>query len=233
MAQTAPTGSGEDSGFSQAFGLNALSGDHGSKQGWGCDSYWTSASCVINSVGYTAHAFVAVLQLGDGYPDPMRSTATDAATAIQQATDAAAPVGHLDSVTGTEPGDLTVSGWAADPAQPGQPAGVRIVVTGPSGTKEFDGTITGRSRPDVAATTPWAGDSTGFTADVQPQGAGSNQVCAFAVATSQPAETQPLGCQSVPVGAVVGGLDSVGLREDQFVVSGWALNPDNPGEQVQ
>ncbi|HEY4994187.1 MAG TPA: hypothetical protein VII33_19120, partial [Nakamurella sp.] len=71
MAQTAPTGSGEDSGFSQAFGLNALSGDHGSKQGWGCDSYWTSSPCVINSVGYTAHAFVAVLQLGDGYPDPM------------------------------------------------------------------------------------------------------------------------------------------------------------------
>src|SRR5664279_693969 len=143
MAQTVPTGSGEDSGFSQAFGLNALSGDHGSKQGWGCDSYWTSSPCVINSVGYTAHAFVAVLRLGAGYPDPMRGTATYAATVIQQATDAAAPVGNLDSVASTEPGDLTVTGWAADPAHPGQPTDVRLVVTGPSGTKEFDGTSTG------------------------------------------------------------------------------------------
>jgi hypothetical protein len=233
IAQTAPTGTGQDSGFSQAFGLNALTGDHGSKQGWGCDSYWTSSPCVINSVGYTAHAFIAVLQLGDGYPDPMRGTATYAATVIQQATDAVAPVGNLDSVASTEPGDLTVTGWAADPAHPGQPTDVRLVVTGPSGTKEFDGTSTGLSRPDVAAATPSAGGSTGFTAVVQPQGSGSKQVCAFAVTTSQPAQTQPLGCASVMVSAVDGGVDSVGLRDDQFVVSGWALNIDNPGQQVQ
>src|SRR5664279_4009352 len=59
MAQTAPNGS---DGFDQHFGLNALGGDHGSKQGWGCDSFWTSPSCAIHSVGYTDRSFVAVLQ---------------------------------------------------------------------------------------------------------------------------------------------------------------------------
>jgi hypothetical protein len=92
MAQTAATGTGEDSDFSQAFGLNAISGTHGSKQGWGCDSYWTDPQCVIGSVGYTAGAFVAILQLGDGYPDPMRATATEAASVIARATTAVLPV---------------------------------------------------------------------------------------------------------------------------------------------
>jgi len=81
LAQVAPTGS---DGFNQHFGLNALSGPHGSKQGWGCDSYFTGPSCAIHSVGYTGSYFVAVLQLapGSGYPDPMRANATNAATTI-------------------------------------------------------------------------------------------------------------------------------------------------------
>ena len=86
MAQTAPSGS---DGFNQSFGLNALSGDHGSKQGWGCDSFWTSPSCAIHSVGYTDRYFVAVLQLSNDYPDPMRDTATHAAATIQESTSAA------------------------------------------------------------------------------------------------------------------------------------------------
>ncbi|WP_188942586.1 hypothetical protein [Nakamurella endophytica] len=80
MAQTAPSGS---DGFDQHFGLNALSGTHGSKQGWGCDSFWTARSCAIHSVGYTDRYFVAVLQLSNSYPDPMRATATNAARLVQ------------------------------------------------------------------------------------------------------------------------------------------------------
>ena len=83
LARTAATGSGADAGFSQYFGLNALSGEHGSKQGWGCDSYWTTPQCAVHSVGYTDRYFVAILQLG-GYPDPMRSTSTNSARLIQQ-----------------------------------------------------------------------------------------------------------------------------------------------------
>lgn len=82
MSQTAQFGS---DGFNQGFGLNALSGDHGSKQGWGCDSFWTYTPCAIHSVGYTDQYFVAVLQLSTNYPDPMRATATNSASLIQQA----------------------------------------------------------------------------------------------------------------------------------------------------
>ena len=84
LANTARTGSGADAGFSQYFGLNALGGVHGSKQGWGCDSFWTDPHCAVHSVGYTDRYFVAVLQLSGGYPDPMRSTATNSARTIQQ-----------------------------------------------------------------------------------------------------------------------------------------------------
>ena len=90
MAQVAPTGS---DGFNQRFGLNALSGTHGSKQGWGCDSYFTAPSCAIHSVGYTGSYFVAVLQLApdSGYPDPMRANATYAATTIAGSGPTSAP----------------------------------------------------------------------------------------------------------------------------------------------
>lgn len=79
MAQVAPSGS---DGFNQAFGMNSLSGTHGSKQGWGGDQSWSAASNVINSVGYTDRYFVAILQNSYSYPDPARSTATYAARTI-------------------------------------------------------------------------------------------------------------------------------------------------------
>ena len=60
MAQVNATGS---DGFDQYFGFNALSGTHGSKQGWGCDSYFTAQTCAIHSVGYTDRYVAAVLQL--------------------------------------------------------------------------------------------------------------------------------------------------------------------------
>jgi hypothetical protein len=82
MSQTAANGS---DGFDQYFGMNRLTGEHGSKQGWGCDSFWTSPQCAIHSVGYTGRYFVAILQLG-GYPDPMRWTSTTSAGLIQQST---------------------------------------------------------------------------------------------------------------------------------------------------
>ncbi len=90
MAQVNATGS---DGFDQHFGFNALGGTHGSKQGWGCDSYFTAQSCAIHSVGYTDKYVAAVLQLAgsSGYPDPMRSNATYAAGLIQASSTTVAP----------------------------------------------------------------------------------------------------------------------------------------------
>jgi hypothetical protein len=82
MAQTSPFGS---DGFNQAFGLNALSGDHGSKQGWGSDSFFTRYRNAIHSVGYTDRYHVSILQTAPGYA-VMRGTATTTATLIQSST---------------------------------------------------------------------------------------------------------------------------------------------------
>ncbi len=55
MAGTVPVG---EDGFDQSFGFNALTGDHGSKQGWS-DPGWTPAN--LHSVGWTDRYFGAVL----------------------------------------------------------------------------------------------------------------------------------------------------------------------------
>lgn len=83
MAGTAATGSGADRNWNQLYGLNALSGTRGSKQGWGCDSYWTEPRCGIHSVGYTDRYFVSILQLSSSFPGAMPATATNTARRIQ------------------------------------------------------------------------------------------------------------------------------------------------------
>ncbi|MGS0686122.1 hypothetical protein ACVBEQ_13405 [Nakamurella sp. GG22] len=81
MADVAPVGA---DGFDQSFGLNALSGDHGSKQGW--TDVGSSDDIQIHSVGWTDRYFVAVLETstGAGY-DAMRAASTATAEAIQAA----------------------------------------------------------------------------------------------------------------------------------------------------
>ncbi len=83
MAGTAAHGSGPDRNWNQAYGLNALQGEHGSKQGWGCDSYWTQPSCAIHSVGFTDKYYVAILQLSYAMPGAMPASATATARRIQ------------------------------------------------------------------------------------------------------------------------------------------------------
>jgi len=56
MSGTPSTGA---DGFNQAFGLNTVRGNHGSKQGWS-DSGWSPAN--LHSVGFTDRYVVAVLQ---------------------------------------------------------------------------------------------------------------------------------------------------------------------------
>ncbi len=230
MSQTEPRGS---DGFDQHFGLNALNGVHGSKQGWGCDSYFTSPTCAIHSVGYTDRTFVAVLQLAASYPDPMRNTATYAAQVIQQATAKPDPIGSVDAVTNPALNVLRVGGWAADPAAPGQRTEVHIYVTGPSGRAGYAGTFTGAARPDVAGVVPWAGGATGYQASVPAQGAGLNQVCVYALNVQPPNTNPQIGCKSVQVRDAFGYLDAVGSATGQLIAGGWAANPNNPTEKVQ
>jgi len=219
--------------FDQGFGLNALGGEHGSKQGWGCDSFWTYPSCAIHSVGYTDRYFVAVLQLATRYPDPMRVTSTHSAWLAQISTPKPDPIGTLDSVSNPSPGTLVVSGWAADPAAAGYREEVHVYVTGPNGTAGYGGIYTDGSRPDVMNYFPWAGGSTGFSGTVQPQGAGNNNVCAFAINVDPPRTNPLIGCRTIDVRNSFGTLDDARAGAGQIFTQGWALNPNNPGEQVE
>ncbi len=80
MADVAATGA---DGFDQSFGLNALTGDHGSKQGW--TDVGSSDQVQVHSVGWTDRYFVAILQTSRtaGY-DAMRAAATATAQAVQE-----------------------------------------------------------------------------------------------------------------------------------------------------
>ncbi len=78
MAGVAAVG---NDGFDQAFGFNALDGDHGSKQGWTDRN--TSAAINIHSVGWTHKYFGAILETsGSPKYDTMRADATVTARLI-------------------------------------------------------------------------------------------------------------------------------------------------------
>ena len=91
MANVALTGS---DGFDQDFGMNALPGDHGSKQGW--TDVGSSGQVQIHSVGWTDQSFVAILQASNNSDDDtMRADSSATARAVlaaENAGTAASPV---------------------------------------------------------------------------------------------------------------------------------------------
>lgn len=56
------TTSRSDGNFNQGFGVNALPGPVGTKQGWGDDGFTPGYPIAINSVGYTPDYYIAILQ---------------------------------------------------------------------------------------------------------------------------------------------------------------------------
>jgi hypothetical protein len=80
MRATEPVGG---DGFDQLFGFNALTGDHGSKQGWS-DPGWSPAN--LHSVGWTDRYFGVILQTSPTATyATMRSTANFTAALVSAA----------------------------------------------------------------------------------------------------------------------------------------------------
>jgi hypothetical protein len=88
MAHAAPTAA---DGTDQAFGLNALTGDHGSKQGWTDAGPEWSEQAQIHSVGWTDRYFVAILETADDATFEEMTAASTAAARAVLAVDIAAP----------------------------------------------------------------------------------------------------------------------------------------------
>ncbi|MBM9467698.1 CAP domain-containing protein [Nakamurella leprariae] len=146
--------------------------------------------------------------------------------------DVPGPTGSFDGAVSSAPGRIDVSGWVSDVAAPGN-SEVHVYVAGPNGRVGTPGIRTGAPRTDVARVFPWAGGNTGWSASVAPQGAGVNEICAFAINANPPGANPLLGCRTVTVRDAFGVLDGVSVSGGRMTVSGWALNPNNPGEQVE
>ena len=106
MAAAEPKGS---DGFNQSFGLNALTGDHGSKQGWSDPG---SAQYNLHSIGWTGNYFVAILQVSSSAgTEKMRTTATATARLLADLAQPSQPqcAQHNSSVWGQVVGQIFAS----------------------------------------------------------------------------------------------------------------------------
>jgi hypothetical protein len=80
MTRTGSTGA---DGSDQSYGMNSLSGDHGSKQGWTDVGADASSPTQIHSVGWSDQYFVAILETSaEPNRDEMRNASTAAAWAL-------------------------------------------------------------------------------------------------------------------------------------------------------
>jgi hypothetical protein len=124
-------------------------------------------------------------------------------------------------------GTVTVSGWVIDPDTTG-PIDVHVYVDG-SGAGSGKANL---SRADVGQVFPQYGPNHGFSVTV-PVGAGSHEVCVFAINAGPGGTTNPLlGCRTVEVGTPFGQLTAASGGPGRITVSGWAIDRDDLGAPV-
>jgi len=129
-----------------------------------------------------------------------------------------------------------IRGWAADPDAPGQAIGVAISVDGQPGSSDQVNNpwliSTGRERPDVAASVPFAGDHSGWAADLLVYDGQPHTVCVYAMNVGSGSPFAPLGCLQIPafgtpsLGDPEGFLESVSVLPGVVRVQGWVGDPD-------
>jgi len=226
MAQSKPTGS---DGFNQHFGFNALGGVHGSKQGWGSEGF-NGRPNTISSVGYTdkyTGAILSTAPAGGGYAN-MSGPDTYTAQLIQNSVTAApappkpAParmMQSLDSFTAAG-GQLGITGWAYDPANPGASSTVTLYVSGRAPV-----TVTANTaRPDVDRAFGIPGNH-GFALRL-PAGPGHYTVY-FAAHAASGTNSVTVLSRTLTTNMTIptaGHLDSATATPGSVTVAGWAYD---------
>ncbi len=142
------------------------------------------------------------------------------------------PIGAVDSVAVAAGRQLTVSGWAADPASGTAATQVHVYVTGAGRRVGYAGTFTALPRADVARAYPWAGPRSGFSRKVPMLGPGANTVCVYAIARAGTANPL-IGCRTVVIHNPFGHLDRVTVTGSVLTAAGWAIDPGHPRAIVQ
>jgi hypothetical protein len=113
----------------------------------------------------------------------------------------AEPKGRLDSVSASQPGQVTISGWAFDPSVPTQPLAIRAYVGGGAnggGTPYELGPIAAQERSDVALAHRTAGPAHGFDATFPVASSGRQRICVYALGVSE-GSARALGCRTVGI----------------------------------
>jgi SpoIID/LytB domain protein len=129
------------------------------------------------------------------------------------------PIGNLEAASAAA-STVTAVGWAFD-QETTDPIDVQIFVDGALATA----LTADRTRADVAAAFPGAGDRHGFSVTL-PVTPGDREVCAYAVNVLQGVNSG-LGCRNVNVGVLpTGRIDEVTASGFRANVTGWALDAD-------
>jgi hypothetical protein len=131
------------------------------------------------------------------------------------------PFGTLDSVS-PAPGGARVVGWAIDANTTG-PIDVHVYANG----RLVAITSASVSRPDIASTYSLFGENHGFDVRLS-LGAGTHQVCAYAINVGAGSTNPNLGCRSVTAlsGNPKGYLEEVSAVPGGALIRGWVLDPD-------
>ena len=138
------------------------------------------------------------------------------------------PVGHMDSVSMSEPGILRVQGWAFDPNDPTANIGIHVYINGVGLPYN-----TWVDRPDVQAAYGEAGYTTGFNI-TRTAPSGNDRVTVYAINVG-PGSTTVLwdGYFNMMTPNPIGFLDSaVVVGPGQIGVSGWAFDPTSPTDAI-
>lgn len=233
-ATTDPTGS------NQVFGFNSIDGDHGSKQGWGCDSYWLGP-CSMGSIGWSDKVMGAVLQTGPqsawGY---MRGTSTYTTQAIVNAARIDPP--HLDGrddpegdfgawLGGPDGMTLYLDGWAFDGSDLSWAVPVRFTMDGVTVAT----TIAGGPSPELDPYgIPY---NHGFFGSVTMPNTGSHEVCIYASNTLAGSD-QLIKCltATVPENPLRddprGALSATVLDNGDIRATGWMFDPSSASTSI-
>ena len=128
------------------------------------------------------------------------------------------PFGNFEALH-PRPGGVQVQGWAIDPDTTAA-IDVQVYVD-----QQLAGTFRADvDRPDVGAAFPDYGSAHGFLADVS-FGAGSHNVCVYALNRGFGSSNPLLGCR-VSSSLPFGNFESMATQPNGFRLQGWAIDPD-------
>ncbi len=143
------------------------------------------------------------------------------------------PIGWLD-LTGGQPGQVRVKGWAFDPNRPLQPVAVRLFVGGRAGSPnalEYELGPAIAPRSDILGEHPEAGPAHGFDVSVTTIKSGPQPVCVYAANLGRGGD-RLLGCKTtnIPVAITLSNVRAIRNGVRLRISCAWPEGTNCPGQ---